>query len=226
MDRCVECGYCEPVCPSQDLTTTPRQRIALRRALAAARRAGDHALAEDLEAAARYDVVDTCAVDGMCETACPVHINTGDLVKRLRRGAPGPRGAGGRTHGRPALVGADPHGVGRPRRGGGGAPRAARGGHPGTAPGRLRPTSCPLWSPELPGGGPPATAPVRRHGRAAGRALRRLRGHDVRRRAGRRPRPCRRCATGPACRSASPRASPACAAGPPGSPRASTTATP
>ncbi|WP_141726387.1 FAD-linked oxidase C-terminal domain-containing protein, partial [Actinacidiphila rubida] len=28
---CTECGLCEPVCPSRDLTTTPRQRIALRR---------------------------------------------------------------------------------------------------------------------------------------------------------------------------------------------------
>ena len=31
-----------------------------------------------------YEVVDTCAVDGMCQTACPVLINTGDLVRRLR----------------------------------------------------------------------------------------------------------------------------------------------
>lgn len=30
IDRCVECGYCEPVCPSRDLTTTPRQRIVAR----------------------------------------------------------------------------------------------------------------------------------------------------------------------------------------------------
>src|SRR5690606_30906315 len=28
--------------------------------------------------------VQTCAVDGMCAVACPVDINTGDLVRRLR----------------------------------------------------------------------------------------------------------------------------------------------
>lgn len=84
VDRCVECGYCEPVCPSRDLTTTPRRRIVLRRELAAAREAGDHALADRLEEEYGYDAVDTCAVDGMCATACPVLINTGDLVKRLR----------------------------------------------------------------------------------------------------------------------------------------------
>jgi D-lactate dehydrogenase len=84
VDRCVECGYCEPVCPSRDLTTTPRQRIVLRRELAAAQEAGDHALARELEQEYGYDAVDTCAVDGMCATACPVLINTGDLTKRLR----------------------------------------------------------------------------------------------------------------------------------------------
>jgi D-lactate dehydrogenase len=84
VDRCVECGYCEPVCPSRDLTTTPRQRIVLRRELAAAHAAGDTALARQLEHEYRYDAVDTCAVDGMCATACPVLINTGDLTKRLR----------------------------------------------------------------------------------------------------------------------------------------------
>ncbi|MEJ8282156.1 FAD-binding and (Fe-S)-binding domain-containing protein [Pseudonocardia spirodelae] len=84
VDRCVECGFCEPVCPSRDLTTTPRQRIVLRREIAAARAAGDDALAAELEADYAYDGVDTCAVDGMCGTACPVLINTGDLVRRLR----------------------------------------------------------------------------------------------------------------------------------------------
>lgn len=84
VDRCVECGYCEPVCPSKDLTTTPRQRIVLRREIARARQNGDAALADELERDYDYDAVQTCAVDGMCATACPVLINTGDLTRRLR----------------------------------------------------------------------------------------------------------------------------------------------
>ena len=84
-DRCVECGYCEPVCPSRDLTLTPRQRIVTRRAIARAEASGDHALVRELERDYDYAGIDTCAVDGMCQTACPVLINTGSLVKRLRR---------------------------------------------------------------------------------------------------------------------------------------------
>jgi D-lactate dehydrogenase len=84
VDRCVECGYCEPVCPSRNLTLTPRQRIVLRRELARAVEAGDVELVRELEQDYRYEGLDTCAVDGMCQTACPVQINTGEMVKRLR----------------------------------------------------------------------------------------------------------------------------------------------
>ena len=84
VDRCVECGYCEPSCPSKDLTVTPRQRIVVRRALQDAETAGARSLLRELRRAEAYESVDTCAVDGMCATACPVRINTGDLVRRLR----------------------------------------------------------------------------------------------------------------------------------------------
>jgi D-lactate dehydrogenase len=85
VDRCVECGYCEPVCPSRDLTLTPRQRIVVKRAIATADAAGETALVAELERDYEYSGVQTCAVDGMCQTACPVLINTGDLVRRLRK---------------------------------------------------------------------------------------------------------------------------------------------
>lgn len=98
VDRCVECGYCEPVCPSRDLTITPRQRIAVRRARASAVSNGDRVLDAELAKAEGYDSVQTCAVDGMCQTACPVQINTGDLVRRLRtEGAAAPMKLGGRA---------------------------------------------------------------------------------------------------------------------------------
>ncbi len=85
VDRCTSCGYCEPVCPSRDLTLTPRQRIAVRREIENLELAGDLAAVARLEKDFNYQVVHTCAVDGMCGTACPVKINTGLLVKKLRR---------------------------------------------------------------------------------------------------------------------------------------------
>lgn len=84
VDRCVECGYCEPVCPSRGLTLTPRQRIVGRREIADAEARGEHELAGRMRREFDYDGLQTCAVDGMCVTACPVDINTGDLVRRLR----------------------------------------------------------------------------------------------------------------------------------------------
>lgn len=84
VDRCVECGYCEPVCPSRNLTLTPRQRIVLRREMVRAATAGDDTLFDHLRHRFVYDGISTCAVDGMCQTACPVEIDTGELVRRLR----------------------------------------------------------------------------------------------------------------------------------------------
>jgi D-lactate dehydrogenase len=85
VDRCIECGFCEHVCPSRDLTTTPRRRIVIRRVLKNLAAAGDHTNHKLLLDQYQYDGKETCAVDGLCATACPVDINTGDLIKRLRR---------------------------------------------------------------------------------------------------------------------------------------------
>lgn len=85
VDRCIECGYCEHRCPSRDITTTPRRRIVVRRELKKLQQNNDATNYELLLKQYQYDVLDTCAVDGLCATACPVDINTGDLVKRLRR---------------------------------------------------------------------------------------------------------------------------------------------
>ncbi|WP_407342618.1 FAD-binding and (Fe-S)-binding domain-containing protein [Pengzhenrongella phosphoraccumulans] len=90
VDRCVSCGYCEPVCPSKNLTLTPRQRIVTLRAIEQAKLDGNTALAAELEHDWAYSSVDTCAVDGLCQLACPVDINTATLVKRFRKRNAGP----------------------------------------------------------------------------------------------------------------------------------------
>jgi D-lactate dehydrogenase len=79
---CVECGFCEPVCPSRNLTTTPRQRIVVRREMA--RQPEGSALFDALLADYEYDALETCAADGTCRLACPVGIDTGKLVKEFR----------------------------------------------------------------------------------------------------------------------------------------------
>ena len=79
---CVECGFCEPVCPSRNLTTTPRQRIVLWREIA--RQPAGSPVQKALLEEFSYEVLETCAADGSCQLACPVGIDTGKLVKELR----------------------------------------------------------------------------------------------------------------------------------------------
>ena len=81
--HCVECGFCEPVCPSRNVTTTPRQRIVVRREMA--RQEEGSPVYEALMADFEYDAIQTCAADGSCQSVCPVAIDTGVLMKDFRR---------------------------------------------------------------------------------------------------------------------------------------------
>jgi D-lactate dehydrogenase len=87
-NACIECGFCEPVCPSRDVTTTPRQRIVLRREMA--RQPEGSPVLAALERDYQYDGLDTCAADGSCKLVCPVGIDTGELVKSLRAASHSP----------------------------------------------------------------------------------------------------------------------------------------
>ncbi|MDZ7851827.1 MAG: FAD-binding and (Fe-S)-binding domain-containing protein [Halomonas sp.] len=90
VDKCIECGFCEPICPSTDLTLTPRQRIVIRRELARLEALGnqatdaDKARMKELGEAYVYHGIDTCAATGLCATQCPVGIDTGEMVRQLR----------------------------------------------------------------------------------------------------------------------------------------------
>ncbi|MFJ9173180.1 FAD-binding and (Fe-S)-binding domain-containing protein [Streptomyces sp. NPDC102360] len=88
-DPCIECGFCEPTCPSEDLTTTPRQRIVLRREMM--RQPSGSPVEDELIDAYGYDAVDTCAGDSTCKLACPVGIDTGAFMKSFRHARHSPR---------------------------------------------------------------------------------------------------------------------------------------
>lgn len=79
---CIECGFCEHVCPSRGLTLTPRQRIVLQRERVI--NANDPALVAEIDESFVYNGIETCAADSMCSVVCPVGIDTGSLIKDMR----------------------------------------------------------------------------------------------------------------------------------------------
>ncbi|MGM0636711.1 MAG: FAD-binding and (Fe-S)-binding domain-containing protein [Pseudomonadota bacterium] len=163
IDKCIECGFCEPICPSTDLTLTPRQRIVIRRELARLEALGDRATDADsermkqLEASYVYQGIETCAATGLCATQCPVGIDTGEMVRQLRRE---------RSVGQASLarrIGRHFSGASRVARGGlnaAGAARTVLGANlmekMSVGARRLSGERLPQWSPAL-----PKSAPVR-----------------------------------------------------------------
>ena len=209
---CVECGFCEPVCPSRNLTTTPRQRIVLRREMAR-QPAGSpvqRALLEEYE----YDG----AGDLRRRRLLPARLPGRDRHRRAGQGAARRRSTRERAE-RAALR--DGEALGRRSR----APRAPACG----SAGRWRAGRSAAGLPPLPRRAPrpdeaatsPASPlpPTRRrrrlrpllHNRIFGR-LAPVRGAG------------RGLARGPGCRSGFPTTWPAAAAGCPGARRASATA--
>ncbi len=85
VDKCIECGFCEPNCLTCGLTLSSRQRVVVRREISRLRCDGDDPQRlKELERAYRTPGEATCAGDGLCSTSCPMQINVGELTHALR----------------------------------------------------------------------------------------------------------------------------------------------
>jgi D-lactate dehydrogenase len=85
IDKCMECGFCEPNCVAEGLTLSPRQRIVIAREIARLKAMGeDPARLKQMLHDARYYSDETCATDGLCGLVCPVKIDTGKFIKHVR----------------------------------------------------------------------------------------------------------------------------------------------
>lgn len=85
IDKCIECGYCEPHCVSEGLTLSPRQRIVIAREISRLEATNEDPIRlAEIRRDVTYQLDETCATDGLCALACPVNIDTGEFVKTWR----------------------------------------------------------------------------------------------------------------------------------------------
>ena len=85
VDKCIECGFCEISCLSTGLTLSARQRIVVQRELKLLSESnGDTGKIKEINSAFKYMGDKTCAGDGLCSVTCPLDIDTGILIKKLR----------------------------------------------------------------------------------------------------------------------------------------------
>lgn len=84
IDKCIECGFCESICPSRKLTLTPRQRISTYRYINTLKTTNSNLYNKFIKQYNYYGV-DTCATTGLCASKCPVGIDTGKFIVELKQ---------------------------------------------------------------------------------------------------------------------------------------------
>ncbi|ECO6130545.1 FAD-binding oxidoreductase [Campylobacter coli] len=88
LNTCMECGFCERFCPSNEYTITPRQRIAILREIKRLESLNDDeskAKLKDIKKYYNHLVDSSCAACGVCSFSCPLGINFADFSLKYRK---------------------------------------------------------------------------------------------------------------------------------------------
>ena len=76
ISKFMECGFCEPVCSSRNLSFIPRQRNTVACKIQTLDCQQKQRWLKDYE----YFGIQTCATTSLCKTRCPVNIDTGAFI--------------------------------------------------------------------------------------------------------------------------------------------------
>lgn len=85
VDKCIECGFCEINCVSAEYTISARQRIVVQRELNRLKQTGEDPVKyKNISKSFNFQGDDSCAGDGLCSISCPLSIDTGVFIKKIR----------------------------------------------------------------------------------------------------------------------------------------------
>lgn len=83
INKCMECGFCAKVCPSANLSLSPRERISALRYISLLELKGEHEKMSQMLSEYEYYGIKTCAKCSSCEVVCPLSIDTAKIADEL-----------------------------------------------------------------------------------------------------------------------------------------------
>lgn len=92
LNLCMECGFCERFCPSNEFTLSPRQRIAVlkeMKSLESLNDADSKKKLKEMKKLYNFYVDTSCAACGVCSMVCPLGINFADFSLKYRKASLG-----------------------------------------------------------------------------------------------------------------------------------------
>lgn len=85
-DSCIECGFCEKNCPSNNAySLSPRHRIVLKKLIQKSKDDNSFALLKEYEKGYKNYAIRDCATCHMCASLCPIGLDVGNMINEDKK---------------------------------------------------------------------------------------------------------------------------------------------